>query len=72
MKHLTAIEIISIEEIKLFLKISNTKLKKIISQLENNNYIEIKKDPADGRRKLVSISTKGRDYLANEFECLVD
>jgi DNA-binding MarR family transcriptional regulator len=62
----------TIEDIKLFLRISNTKLKKIISQLEGNKFIEITKDPVDGRRKLVSISKKGKDYLAKEFEYIVD
>lgn len=72
LKQLTLIETMTIEEIKLFLKISNTKLKKIISQLSDNNYIKVAKDSVDGRRKLVSISEKGRDYLAKEFEYLVD
>jgi DNA-binding MarR family transcriptional regulator len=72
LKQLSTKESISIEEIKLFLKISNTKLKKIIYQLDSNKYIKTTKDPADGRRKLVSISEKGRDYLAKEFEYLVD
>lgn len=72
LKHLSAKEFITIEEIKLFLKISNTKLKKIISQLEANKLIEIKKDLADGRRKQVSISKKGRNYLTKEFEYLID
>ena len=66
------VETMTIEDIKLFLKISNTKLKKIISQLSGNKYIEIAKDSVDGRRKLVSISEKGRDYLAKEFEYIVD
>jgi len=68
LKHLSAEEVITIEEIKLFLRISNTKLKKIISQLEGNKFIEITKDSTDGRRKLVSISKKGKDYLNKEFE----
>ena len=72
LKQLTLVETMTIEDIKLFLKISNTKLKKIISQLSDNNYIKIAKDLVDGRRKLVSISKKGRDYLAKEFEYLVD
>ncbi|MDC1241355.1 MarR family winged helix-turn-helix transcriptional regulator [Gammaproteobacteria bacterium] len=72
LEHLSAEEVITIEEIKLFLKISNTKLKKIMSQLEGNKFIEITKDPVDGRRKLVSISKKGKDYLAKEFEYIVD
>jgi DNA-binding MarR family transcriptional regulator len=72
LKHLTSTESISIEEIKSFLKISNTKLKKIVIQLTSNNYIHITNDPADGRRKLVSISAKGKAYLSNEFEYLVD
>ena len=72
LRQLTLTETMTIEEIKLFLKISNTKLKKIISQLSGNKYIEIAKDTVDGRRKLVSISKKGRDYLAKEFEYLVD
>jgi DNA-binding MarR family transcriptional regulator len=72
LKHLSTSEPISIEEIKLFLRVSNTKLKKIISQLDSNKYIEIIKDITDGRRKLVSISKKGREYLAKEFEYLVD
>lgn len=72
LRQLTLTETMTIEEIKLFLKISNTKLKKIISQLSGNKYIEIAKDKVDGRRKLVSISKKGRDYLAKEFEYLVD
>lgn len=72
LKQLTLVDAMTIDEIKLFLKISNTKLKKIVSQLSVNNYIEITKDPADGRRKLVSISKKGSDYLAKEFEYLVD
>jgi DNA-binding MarR family transcriptional regulator len=72
LKHLSTNESISIEEIKLFLKISNTKLKKIISQLTRAKYIEIIKDSTDGRRRLVSISEKGRDYLAKEFEYSVD
>lgn len=62
----------TIEDIKLFLKISNTKLKKIMSQLSGNKYIEIAKDTVDGRRKLVSISEIGRDYLAKEFKYIVD
>ena len=72
LKQLTLVETMTIEDIKLFLKISNTKLKKIISQLSGNKYIEIAKDSVDGRRKLVSISEKGRDYLAKEFEYIVD
>lgn len=72
LKQLTLAETMTIEDIKLFLKISNTKLKKIISQLSVNKYIEIEKDTVDGRRKLVSISKKGREYLAKEFEYLVD
>ena len=72
LKQLTLVEAMTIDEIKLFLKISNTKLKKIVSQLSGNNYIEIAKDSTDGRRKLVSISEKGRDYLAKEFEYLID
>ena len=68
LQQLTLEEAMTIDEIKLFLKISNTKLKKIVSQLSGNNYIEILKDSVDGRRKLVSISEKGRDYLAKEFE----
>jgi len=72
LKQLTLIETMTIEDIKLFLRISNTKLKKIISQLEGNKFIEITKDPVDGRRKLVSISKKGKDYLAKEFEYIVD
>ena len=67
LKHLSAEEVITIEEIKLFLKISNTKLKKIISQLEGNEFIEITKDSTDGRRKLVSISKKGKDYLVKNL-----
>ena len=72
LKQLTLIETMTIEDIKLFLRISNTKLKKIISQLEGNKFIEIIKDPVDGRRKLVNISKKGKDYLAKEFEYIVD
>ena len=72
LKQLTIVESMTIDEIKLFLKISNTKLKKIVSQLSGNNYIEIVKDTVDGRRKLVSISKKGSEYLAEEFEYLVD
>lgn len=72
LKQLTLIETMTIEDIKLFLRISNTKLKKIISQLSGNKYIEIVKDSTDGRRKLVSISKKGKDYLAKEFEYIVD
>ena len=72
LKQLTLVETMTIEDIKLFLKISNTKLKKIISQLSGNKYIEIAKDSVDGRRKLVSISEKGRDYLAKEFEYIDD
>ena len=72
LQQLTLEVAMTIDEIKLFLKISNTKLKKIVSQLSSNNYIEISKDSVDGRRKLVSISEKGRDYLAKEFEYLVD
>lgn len=72
LKQLTHVETMTIYEIKLFLKISNTKLKKIVSQLSGNNYIEIVKDSVDGRRKLVSISKKGREYLAKEFKYLVD
>ena len=72
LQQLTLEVAMTIDEIKLFLKISNTKLKKIVSQLSSNNYIEISKDSVDGRRKLVSISEKGRDYLAEEFEYLVD
>ena len=72
LKQLTLVETMTIEEIKLFLRISNTKLKKIISQLEGNKFIEITKDSTDGRRKLVSISKKGKDYLAKEFEYIVD
>ena len=72
LKQLTLVDAMSIDEIKLFLKISNTKLKKIVSQLSGNNYIEITKDPTDGMRKLVSISKKGSDYLTKEFEYLVD
>tara|TARA_R110002153_G_scaffold61425_1_gene165741 strand:+ start:1358 stop:1678 length:321 start_codon:yes stop_codon:yes gene_type:complete len=72
LKHLSAEEVITIEEIKLFLRISNTKLKKIISQLEGNKFIEITKDSTDARRKLVSISKKGKDYLNKEFEYLID
>ena len=41
LKQLTLIETMTIEDIKLFLRISNTKLKKIISQLEGNKFIEI-------------------------------
>ena len=72
LKHLSTSKSISIEEIKLFLKISNTKLKKLISQLDTKKYIVITKDSTDGRRKLVSISEKGRNYLSKEFEYLVD
>ena len=72
LKQLTLVEAMTIDEIKLFLKISNTKLKKIVSQLSSNKYIEIAKDKVDGRRKLVSISKKGREYLAKEFEYLVN
>ena len=72
LKQLTLVETMTIEEIKLFLRISNTKLKKIISQLEGNKFIEITKDSTDGRRKLVSISKEGKDYLAKEFEYIVD
>lgn len=72
LKQLTLIETMTIEDIKLFLKISNTKLKKIMSQLSGNKYIEIAKDPVDGRRKLVRISEIGRDYLAKEFGYIVD
>lgn len=72
LKQLTLIETMTIDDIKLFLNISNTKLKKIISQLSSNDYIKTEKDSADGRRKLVSISKKGRVYLNKEFEYLVD
>ena len=72
LKQLTLEEAMTIKDIKLFLKISNTKLKKIISQLSDNKYIEIAKDSVDGRRKLVSISKKGRDCLAKQFEYIVD
>ena len=72
LKQLTLGEAMTIEDIKLFLKISNTKLKKIMSQLSGNKYIEITKDKVDGRRKLVSISEIGRDFLAKEFEYIVD
>ena len=67
LKQLTLIETMTIEDIKLFLRISNTKLKKIISQLEGNKFIEITKDSTDARRKLVSISKKGKDYLNKEL-----
>lgn len=72
LKQLTLGETMTIEDIKLFLKISNTKLKKIMSQLSSNKYIEITKDTVDGRRKLVSISEIGRNYLAKEFKYIVD
>jgi DNA-binding MarR family transcriptional regulator len=72
LKQLTLEEAMTIKDIKLFLKISNTKLKKIISQLSGNKYIEIVKDSVDGRRKLVRISEIGRDYLAKEFGYIVD
>ena len=67
LKQLTFQEKLSIEEIKIFLNISNTKLKKIISQLEQKSFIEFCKDSSDGRRKLVSISNKGRLFLENNF-----
>ena len=57
----------SIDEIKLLLKISNTKLKKIMYQLASKNFIETTRDSLDGRRKLVSISSKGKDFIDNLY-----
>ena len=57
----------SIDEIKLLLKISNTKLKKIMYQLTSKNLIKTTRDSQDGRRKLVSISSEGKDFLDNLY-----
>jgi len=57
----------SIDEIKLLLRISNTKLKKIMYQLASKNFIETTRDSLDGRRKLVSISSKGKDFIDNLY-----
>ena len=67
LKQLTIQDKLSIEEIKIFLNISNTKLKKIISQLVLKSFIEFSKDSSDGRRKLVNISNKGRLFLEDNF-----
>lgn len=57
----------SIDEIKLLLKISNTKLKKIMYQLTSKNLIKTTRDSQDRRRKLVSISSEGKDFLDNLY-----
>jgi len=67
LKQLTIQEKLSIEEIKIFLNISNTKLKKIITQLKLKSFVEFSKDSSDGRRKLVNISYKGRLFLEDNF-----
>lgn len=67
LKELLDKEHYSIDEIKLLLKISNTKLKKIMYQLTSKNFIELTKDSQDGRRKLVSISSEGKDFLDNLY-----
>lgn len=59
------IDSLSMEEIKLLLNISNTKLKKIITQLKSKKYIEIANCRDDSRRKLVSVSIEGEKYINN-------
>lgn len=64
MQELQKCSSICINDIKLLLKISNTKLRKIMSQLNSNNFITVTKDPKDGRRKLVKLSTNGEKFIS--------
>ena len=35
-----------------------------MSQLNSNNFITVTKDPKDGRRKLVKLSTNGKKFIS--------
>ena len=64
MQELQKSSLICMDDIKLLLKISNTKLKKIINQISSKDFILITKDPKDGRRKLVKLSTNGEKFIS--------
>lgn len=64
MQELQKVTLICINDIKLLLNISNTKLKKIINQLSSKDFIVIIKDIKDRRRRLVKLSTKGKKFIS--------
>ena len=64
MQELQKVTIICINDIKLLLNISNTKLKKIINQLSSKDFIIVIKDTKDRTRKLIKLSTKGKKFVA--------
>jgi|TARA_B110000967_G_C18881051_1_gene561078 DNA-binding MarR family transcriptional regulator len=64
MQELQKVTLICINDIKLLLNISNTKLKKIINQLSSKDFIVIIKDGKDRRRRLVKLSIKGKRFIS--------